>query len=250
VGLTPDFLIDLSASTNPLCHFMSSATASSSNFQSLFDAALCDYTKQTGINLAAQPFAQDLQHCQSADDLLNVLQERAKQFRAYRDGNRKLLNCLKPIVQTLHTVSGVLAEASPVSTTDQPSYFIIVFTHLALGSLPTYKGNYRWHRCPPRRTCLLSVLQRHPCNTPVLQAAIGVSASYDALIGLLECVGSFLDRLRIYAEIPFSPSMSNIIVKIMVEVLSVLSLATKQVKEGRLSKTFFVLFLPCLLTSL
>ena len=30
--------------------------------------------------------------------------------------------------------------------------------------------------------------------------------------------------------------MSNIIIKIMVEVLSVLSLATKQIKEGRLSK--------------
>jgi len=226
---------------------MSSATTSSSNFQSLFDAALSDYTKQTGINLATQPFAQDLQYCHSADDLLNVLQERAKQFQTYRDGNRKLLNCLKPIVQTLHTVSGVLAEASsPVSTTDQPSYFIIVFTCLAPGPLPTYKGNYRWHRCPPRRTCLLSIIERHPYNTSVLQAAIGVSASYDALIGLLECVGSFLDRLRIYAEIPFSPSMSKIIIKIMVEVLSVLSLATKQVKEGRLSKTFFILFLSCL----
>ena len=75
----------------------------------------------------------------------------------------------------------------------------------------------------------------------MLQAAIGVSASYDTLIDLLECVGSFLDRLRIYAEIPFSPSMSDIIVKIMVEVLSVLSLATKQIKEGRLSKMSFIL---------
>ena len=134
------------------------ATASSSNFQSLFDAALCDYTEQTGINLATQPFAQHLQHCHSADDLLNVLQEKAKQFQAYRDGNRKLLDCLKPIVQILHTVSGVLAEASsPVSTTNQPSYFIIVFMRLALGSLPTHEGNFRWHRCSPRRTCLLSV---------------------------------------------------------------------------------------------
>ena len=37
--------------------------------------------------------------------------------------------------------------------------------------------------------------------------------------------------------------MSNIIVKIMVEVLSVLSLATKQIKEGRLSKMSFILFI-------
>lgn len=147
MSLTPAFLINISTSTLRLRHFMSSAPTSSSNFQSLFDAALCRYTEQTGINLAAQPFAQDLQHCHSPDDLLNVLQERAKQFQAYRDANRKLFKCLKPIVQTLHAVSGVLAEASgPVSTTPgQPACLIIVFTRLAplAGSLPTYEGNYR-----------------------------------------------------------------------------------------------------------
>ena len=77
-----------------------------------------------------------------------------------------------------------------------------------------------------------------PSNILVFQAAIGVSASYDALVDLFECVANFFNRLRIYSEIPFSPSMSNIITKIMVEVLSVLSLATKQIKQGRLSETF------------
>jgi hypothetical protein len=71
----------------------------------------------------------------------------------------------------------------------------------------------------------------------LLTTAIGVSASYDALVELFECVGNFLDRLRIYTEIPFSPSMSDIIIKIMVEVLSVLSLATNQIKQGRFSES-------------
>ena len=66
-----------------------------------------------------------------------------------------------------------------------------------------------------------------------------MSASYDALVDLFECVGKFLNRLRIYTEIPFSPSMSAIVTKIMVEVLSVLSLATKQIKQGRLSRSFY-----------
>jgi len=70
-----------------------------------------------------------------------------------------------------------------------------------------------------------------------IQTAIGISASYDALVDLFECVGNFLDRLRIYTEIPFSPSMSDIIIKIMVEVLSVLSLATNQIKQGRFSES-------------
>ena len=65
---------------------------------------------------------------------------------------------------------------------------------------------------------------------------MGISASYDALIDLFECVGNFLNRLRVYTEIPFSPLMSGVIIKIMAEVLSVLSLATKQIKQGRFSK--------------
>ena len=71
---------------------------------------------------------------------------------------------------------------------------------------------------------------------------MGISASYDALVDLLECVGNFLNRLRIYTEITFSPSMSGIITKIMVEILSVLSLATKQIKQGRLSTLFYMIF--------
>ncbi len=70
-----------------------------------------------------------------------------------------------------------------------------------------------------------------------LQAAIGISTSYDALLDLFECVTSFLNRLHIYTDkIPLSPMMSDIVVKIMGEVLAVLALATKQIKQGRLSK--------------
>ena len=68
------------------------------------------------------------------------------------------------------------------------------------------------------------------------QAAIGVSSSYDSLVDLFECLGNFLKRLEIYTAIPVTPLMMDIIVKIMVELLSVLALATKQVQQGRLSK--------------
>src|SRR5260221_14412821 len=71
----------------------------------------------------------------------------------------------------------------------------------------------------------------------VCQAAAGVTASYDALADLFECVANFLRRLHIYTKkISLSPTMSDVMVKIMVEVLSVLSLATKQINQGRLSK--------------
>ena len=68
------------------------------------------------------------------------------------------------------------------------------------------------------------------------QAASGVSSSYDTLLDLFECLGSFLKRLEIYTTIPPTPIMTDIVVKIMVELLSVLALATKQIKQGRFSK--------------
>jgi hypothetical protein len=68
------------------------------------------------------------------------------------------------------------------------------------------------------------------------QAASGVTSSYDALIDLFECLGSFLRRLEIYTTIPPNPMMTDIVIKIMVELLSVLALATKQISQGRFSE--------------
>ena len=76
------------------------------------------------------------------------------------------------------------------------------------------------------------------------QAASGVSSSYDALLDLFECLGSFLKRLEIYTNIPSTPIITEIIVKILVELLSVLALATKQIKQGRFSKHFICYRLP------
>ena len=49
-------------------------------------------------------------------------------------------------------------------------------------------------------------------------------------------MGNFLKRLEIYTTIPPSQILTEVIVKIMVEVLSVLALASKQIKQGRFSK--------------
>jgi hypothetical protein len=70
----------------------------------------------------------------------------------------------------------------------------------------------------------------------ICQAASSVSSSYDALLDLFECIGSFLQRLVVYTRIPPTHEMTDIIVKIMVELLSVLALATKQINQGRFSK--------------
>jgi hypothetical protein len=61
---------------------------------------------------------------------------------------------------------------------------------------------------------------------------------------ILESFENFLDRLRDYIGVPSTPALSNVLVKILTELLSTLALATKQVKQGRLSE--FVLLVMTL----
>jgi len=77
----------------------------------------------------------------------------------------------------------------------------------------------------------------HLCDIESYQTAISISASYDALRDLFECIANILRRLHIYTEkIPSFPAMSDIMVKIMIEVLNVIALATEQIKNGRFSE--------------
>jgi len=61
--------------------------------------------------------------------------------------------------------------------------------------------------------------------------------SYDALVDLLDSIENFLKRLDIYTKIPPSHAMDEIVVKIMVELVSTLALATKELKQGRPSES-------------
>jgi hypothetical protein len=71
----------------------------------------------------------------------------------------------------------------------------------------------------------------------VYQAAKGIVDSYDALIDLLESMEHFLKRLDIYTRIPPTPVMDELVVKITVELISTLALATKELKQGRPSES-------------
>jgi hypothetical protein len=66
------------------------------------------------------------------------------------------------------------------------------------------------------------------------QAVKDTTASYDTLVDLLESMEGFLNRLDIYTKFPPTPIMAEIIVKIMVELLSTLAVATKQMNRADL----------------
>jgi hypothetical protein len=71
------------------------------------------------------------------------------------------------------------------------------------------------------------------------QAFKGVIGSYDALVDLLELIEHFLNRLDIYTKIEPTEAMTEMVVKILVEVLSTLALATKQIRQGKPSESVF-----------
>ena len=70
------------------------------------------------------------------------------------------------------------------------------------------------------------------------QAVKDDGSSYDALAYLLELIERFLNCLAISTKITPTIAMTEIHVKILVELLSILALATKQTKQGRASKSF------------
>ena len=62
-------------------------------------------------------------------------------------------------------------------------------------------------------------------------------SSREALVNVLESIGQFVGRLKIYTEIPLSSAMVEIVVQIMVELLSILALETKKFTRRRLSES-------------
>ena len=69
------------------------------------------------------------------------------------------------------------------------------------------------------------------------QAAKSVITSFNALVNLLESIEHFLKRLDIYIRIPATPTVDEIMVKILVELLTTLALATRELKRGQSSES-------------
>ena len=86
---------------------------------------------------------------------------------------------------------------------------------------------------------LFSSLGAHLCNIQSYQAVKGSIDSYDALVDLLDSIEQFMNRLDIYTKIPSTVAMTEIVVRILVELLYTLALATKQIQQGKPSESVF-----------
>ncbi len=68
------------------------------------------------------------------------------------------------------------------------------------------------------------------------------SASRNKLIDIFNRIECFFHRLEIYISITPTTAMTNVIVEIMVEVLTILRIVTKEVKRGRFSELKWCIF--------
>ena len=75
------------------------------------------------------------------------------------------------------------------------------------------------------------------------QAVKDTSSSKDKLIDLFNRIERFFGRLEIYTSITPTTAMTAIIIDIMAEVLTILAIATKEVKRGGLSELMSDIFI-------
>ena len=88
------------------------STNHSPELKSLFETALNEFEKRAGSNLVQHQVIDRLMNYESADSVIDVLQEQAQAFRNFRGDDGKLMTRLKRTVNALCTLStsGVLGE--------------------------------------------------------------------------------------------------------------------------------------------
>jgi hypothetical protein len=86
------------------------SSSSSSNFQSLFNAALEAYEKKTKCKLISHPLAAQLQSCDSPTAILSILQDLVQHFDRRRSSDKRLTNWLNPTVNVLYAFSDFIGQ--------------------------------------------------------------------------------------------------------------------------------------------
>ncbi|KAH9047977.1 ankyrin repeat-containing domain protein [Lactarius deliciosus] len=170
-------------------------SSSTPNFQSIFEKALEEYKKKTGNDLAAHPLAAEINDCDSPESILAVLEGKANELNQSRSSNDRLTKWLNPTVNILNALSATLGESA--GSVFPPTK--IIFSGIGI----------------------------------LLVAAKSTVASRDVLVELFDRTESFFRRLKTYTEVPPTQAVMDVLVKIMAEVLSILAIATKGVKERR-----------------
>ena len=98
-----------------------------------------------------------------------------------------------------------------------------------------WEGDICRYRCPSLGERSRRYLNIGHHDASISQAAKDVNASQDMLVDLFERIGRFFKRLECYTERTASEGMTEMMMEVMVEVLSVLAIVTVEIKQSRQS---------------
>ena len=85
-------------------------TIPSTNFNVIFDKALEEYKVTTKKDLVSHPLASQFRACNSAADIMTVLQNQVHQFEQSRGADERLRRWLDPTINVLYAFSGILSQ--------------------------------------------------------------------------------------------------------------------------------------------
>jgi len=173
------------------------SSAKRAKFTAIFDAATNEYKTLTNQDLATHPFAAALRNSRSPDSVLDVFRTQAQSFNTFPKGDDKLMTWLTPIIHIVLTFSGTL---DGIGLPFSPAKTLFTGIGILLG------------------------------------AVRDVNASYELLVNLFERIQLFLQRLNHYTAVTLTPDMTELLAKIMAQILFILALSTKTMKERKIKK--------------
>ena len=104
-------------------------TSTPSNFEVIFIASIDKYSEQTRKDLRKHPLSSKIDACKSAEEILAIFRDQAKEFSEFRNGDPKLIKCLEPVINCLYALSTspVLGAAVSLVSSRNLICFLIVF---------------------------------------------------------------------------------------------------------------------------
>ncbi|VDB84609.1 unnamed protein product [Peniophora sp. CBMAI 1063] len=170
----------------------------------LWTGALEEYRKIVGSDLLdpGHPFTLQIDHCESSDDLLTVIEGTMRRLGRKREGNelsRKLRQVLKPLVSGLKVVLEASGE-----------------TASSLG-VPGGKGVF----------VAVAIL---------LKAADDASTTFDNVLKSLDGFRAYVQRMEIRVNAPMRQETRMIAIKTLAQMLRTLAIATKMIRKNRFER--------------
>jgi uncharacterized UPF0146 family protein len=209
-------------------------TDSNSHFQSIFDQALKAYKDKTGKDLASDPLLAELTHARhSPEAILAVLRRQIPGFDQPGEISSRWTKWLDAAVNVLLAFSTTIGGG--VGLVRLSKFDVIIQVRRSDIHLQKYDPAsviFTGFGVLLSVSDFLSSLCVDYYDTHVSQAVQAVRATKGVLVDLFERLENVFRRLETYTDVPPAAAMQDMILKIMVEVLSVLAIVTKEIKRG------------------